>query len=248
MNKQIIEQARQELMAERVAIDNALNSLARVQDGTLVVETLAGWGDKFEAAGRKIVREVLATDKKPKRKGKTKPVIEGKNSWIALKLKPGSSQGPTKIDERASVGARANFAAVPRVSKLTDAIRTVAGGMDRDAKFTRASMQEEILKRWPAMKDKMTAISVNLIDMMNRGELRRTGTGSNAVYTVAKLKEVKTEPGPILPTSSPTQVEGAAVTTGFSPKPKGPSAKEVAYQQLRGEITVPRDADQEGDR
>lgn len=60
-----------------------------------------------------------------------------------------------------------------------------------------------------------------LLDMVQRGELSREGAGSLAKYTVVKLRE----PG--------DRRSGAG----------RPSEKEKAYQALRGEIHVPRDAD-----
>jgi hypothetical protein len=102
-----------------------------------------------------------------------------------------------------------------RSGKLIDAMREAIGGYKSEP-FKREDVKETLAaKGWE--KDKLNAVAINLIDMTGRGELKRTGNGSTAVYTVRKLK-------------------GAAAGVE-------PSAKEKAFAELRKEIQVPRDAD-----
>jgi|GEM_PF-3993055 hypothetical protein len=96
--------------------------------------------------------------------------------------KPNSGRKPKA--ERTAVGPRPQ-----RRFKVVDAIREVfrksVGAMNA------AAVRVEIRKAAPQLEDRLNSVSVNLLDMSNRGELHRTGAGSDATYRRAKLKEAR---------------------------------------------------------
>jgi len=74
-----------------------------------------------------------------------------------------------------------------RKFKVIDAIREVfrksVGELNAHA------VREQISSAHPHLKDKLNCVSVNLMDMSNRGELHRLGKGRDATYRKAKLKD-----------------------------------------------------------
>jgi hypothetical protein len=57
-----------------------------------------------------------------------------------------------------------------------------------DGSFTAAVLRHCLIQSYPHLADRVNNVSVNLIDMANRGELLREGKGRNAVYKKARLK------------------------------------------------------------
>jgi hypothetical protein len=105
--------------------------------------------------------------------------------------------------------------------KLSEAIRGVCAQLP--AGFSRLQVSEGLPEEWQDSKG-TSAVCVNLLDMVAHGELTRVGQGSEARYTVARLKG-----------TAPAARKGVT-----------PSEKERRYQELRGEIRVPRDPEVEG--
>lgn len=70
--------------------------------------------------------------------------------------------------------------------KLIDAMREGCAKMNGE--FTADRLRSWIESNHPHLAKRLGAVSVNLIDMSNRGELHRNGSRGGAKYRVAKLK------------------------------------------------------------
>lgn len=115
-----------------------------------------------------------------------------------------------------------------REGKLIVAMRTEAA---RLKKFTRSELRAGIEAGFPHLAaQQLYGIGGNLMLMLERGELKRTGTGDAAIYTVEALLGMAAT-APAVRKSHPIMA---------------PSAKEKDYQALRGTINVPRDTDEGG--
>jgi hypothetical protein len=98
----------------------------------------------------------------------------------------------------------------PKVGgRVSDIMRSVIKNWSGRG-FTAAELRERIFKAWPNLKEKSAVISVNLINMVERGELMRDGKGSKAVYSVRVLKgteETETTAKPTRKKSKPAVVK-----------------------------------------
>lgn len=100
---------------------------------------------------------------------------------------------------------------------VIDAARMIAKDWTKGHKFTTKEISALIIARWPALEAKVkTGMGQNLNYISGKGEIVKLGAGHAAVFVVVKMKS----PG------------GSQVTE-----------KERQWQQIRGEITVPRDMD-----
>lgn len=68
--------------------------------------------------------------------------------------------------------------------KLIEVMRELIATMR--GPFSVPELKEKILARYPQMEKRITATSVNLLDMAARGELKREGVGRAARYTALK--------------------------------------------------------------
>lgn len=82
----------------------------------------------------------------------------------------------------------ANFAVPqPREGKLIDVMRACAGSLKT---FLRAQIRDLVSEKMPEIEARqLYQVGNNLILMLERGELTREGVGSEAVYTVAALRQ-----------------------------------------------------------
>lgn len=110
---------------------------------------------------------------------------------------------------------------------MSSAIRAVVSGFQTGLEFSRDVLKATILARWPELAPKINSMSVYLIDFVERGELKRKGSGADALFTMGKLKEAREVNQPMMRRPA-----------------KAPSEREQAWRNIRGEdVQVPRDAD-----
>jgi hypothetical protein len=74
-----------------------------------------------------------------------------------------------------------NYTAPTKAGSLVDCVRHVFNAERKT--MSRVEVQEAVVAQFPGMANKLTSLPVALIDMSKRGELRREGAGTDAVYT-----------------------------------------------------------------
>lgn len=90
-----------------------------------------------------------------------------------------------KRTKGAAIAPRNNGKSVTVVQAMRECIRAL------DNKFSAQELRDRITEKYPVLAEKLDSVSVNLIDMANRGELHREGAGRTATYRRAKLKPAK---------------------------------------------------------
>lgn len=212
MNTKLLEDARALLLEQRSVIDQAVTGL----------ETIIQMNGRATIAAIPLLAAEARKEIKPKRTYKKRK---------AVLRSPSPRPAPRGEGDRSPAVGKpmrpSNFnitqSSHKTAGKLIVAMRAVAAVMKT---FTREQLKAAIELRDPEIEGKqLYNIGANLMLMLERGELTRKGTGSAAVWSVAKLKAV--------PESAPA--------------PKTNNVEEK-YRELRDTIHVPRDLDDGQDR